>query len=37
MFGPKREDVEVGENCIMRSFIICSIHQIIRVMKTRGL
>jgi hypothetical protein len=24
IFGPKREEVEYGENCIMRSSIICT-------------
>jgi hypothetical protein len=27
IFGPKREEV-AGENCQMRSFIICTLHQI---------
>jgi hypothetical protein len=26
MFGPKRE---AGEDCIMRSFITCTLHQIL--------
>jgi hypothetical protein len=30
IFGSKREDVmEAGENCVMRSFMICSPHQIV--------
>jgi hypothetical protein len=29
IFGPERGDVrEVGENCLMRSFIICTLRQI---------
>jgi hypothetical protein len=28
-FGPKRDEVkEIGENCIMKSFITCSLYQI---------
>jgi hypothetical protein len=27
IFGPNKE--EVGENCIMRSFIICTLHKAI--------
>jgi hypothetical protein len=36
-FGPKLEErQEAGEDCIMRSFIICTIHQnIIRVIRAR--
>jgi hypothetical protein len=27
IFGPKREEVgETGEDCIMRSFITCTVH-----------
>jgi hypothetical protein len=28
VFGPKRKEV-AGEDCIMRSFIICAVHQIL--------
>jgi hypothetical protein len=29
IFGPKRDEVtEVGENCIMRSFITCTLLQV---------
>jgi hypothetical protein len=30
IFGPKRQEViEAGENCIMRSLTICTLHQIL--------
>jgi hypothetical protein len=29
IFGPKRKEVTDGEYCIMRSFIICILHQIL--------
>jgi hypothetical protein len=30
IYGPKREEaVEAGEDCIMRSWIICTLHQIL--------
>jgi hypothetical protein len=28
IFGPKREEM-AGENCIMRSFITCTLHHIL--------
>jgi hypothetical protein len=29
VFGPKKmKQQEVGENCIMRSFIVCTLHQV---------
>jgi hypothetical protein len=29
IFGPKRDKVKVfGENCIMRSFVICTLRQV---------
>jgi hypothetical protein len=28
VFGPKSDEQEVGENCIMRSFITCTPHQV---------
>jgi len=30
IFGPKRLWCEAGEDCIMRSFITCTLHQIFR-------
>jgi hypothetical protein len=27
-FGPKRKSVESGDDCIMRSFVICMFHQV---------
>jgi hypothetical protein len=26
--GPKKDEVKVGENCIMKSFIICTLLQV---------
>jgi hypothetical protein len=34
IFGPKREAV-TGEDCIMRSFITCTLHQILFRIKSR--
>jgi hypothetical protein len=28
IFGPKRDEVTIGENCIMRSFITCTLRQV---------
>jgi hypothetical protein len=28
IFGPKRDRVESGENCITRSFMICTVRQV---------
>jgi hypothetical protein len=29
IFGPKRDEVTgEGENCIMRSFVICTLHEV---------
>jgi hypothetical protein len=30
VFGPKRKWQEAGEDCKMRSFITCMLHQIVR-------
>jgi hypothetical protein len=39
MFGPKRDEVAggwTGEDCIMRSCIICTLHQILLGFPNRG-
>jgi hypothetical protein len=29
IFGPKRDEVTNGENCIMKSFMICTLRQVL--------
>jgi hypothetical protein len=37
IFGPKREEVaEAEEDCIMRSFITCMLHQVIKSKRMGG-